>query len=60
MQSLMANWALIALILKSAFDLLFAISPKVDAPGGVIDFLYQLLKKASSGNSQPPSAPPAA
>jgi hypothetical protein len=61
MQSLIANWALVALIVKSILDLIFALNPKADAPGGVIDFIYQLLKKAISSNPlPPPSAPPSA
>jgi len=46
MQSLLQNWALIALIVKSVMDLIFAINPKADAAGGVVDFIYQLVKKA--------------
>jgi hypothetical protein len=54
MQSLLQNWALIALIVKSALDLLFAINPKADAPGGVIDMLYQAVKNI--GAPKPPQA----
>lgn len=57
MQALLQNWALVALIIKSIMDLVFAINPKLDAPGGVIDFIYQLVKKALSGKTPPPSAP---
>jgi hypothetical protein len=56
MQSIIANWALVALIVKSVLDLIFALNPKADAPGGVIDFIYQLIKKALASNP-PPSAP---
>ncbi len=46
MQNLIQNWALVALIVKSILDLIFVINPKADAPGGVLDFIYQLVKKA--------------
>ena len=38
------NLPLILLILKSIADLIFAINPKADAPGGVIDAAYTWLK----------------
>lgn len=48
---IVAHWAVVLLAGKSFLDLLFAINPKLDAPGGVIDALYQWLKGKS-----PPSA----
>lgn len=42
---LQSNWALVLLVVKSVLDLLFVISPKADAPGGVLDYIYQLVKK---------------
>ncbi len=52
LSDLTANWALIALILKSLLDLIFAINPKADAPGGVIDSIYLFLKAKVSQPSQ--------
>lgn len=55
MQSLIgwftSHWALVLLAVKSVLDLLFAINPKLDAPGGVVDAVYQWLK-----GKTPPSA----
>ena len=44
LSTLTANWALIVLILKSVLDLVFLVNPKADAPGGVLDAIYQFLK----------------
>ena len=44
MALLVANLPLILLVLKSIADLAFAINPKLDAPGGVIDWAYTLVK----------------
>ena len=49
--ALSTNWSLVVLLLKTFLDLLFAISPKADAPGGVVDALYLFLK------SKMPTAP---
>jgi len=43
---LAAHWAVLALVVKSLLDLLFLLDPAADAPGGVLDWLYQQLKKA--------------
>lgn len=44
LQFIQNNWALIVLFLKSFADFLFARNPKLDAPGGVVDFVYLYLK----------------
>jgi len=43
---LAAHWAVVALAVKSLLDLVFLLDPAADAPGGVLDWLYQALKKA--------------
>jgi hypothetical protein len=63
MQALIAwlgsNWAVVALAVKSLLDLVFVLNPKLDAPGGVIDYIYQAIKKALAPPA-PPANPPSA
>lgn len=40
-----AHLPVVLLVVKSVLDLVFAINPSADAPGGVVDWLYQEVKK---------------
>lgn len=40
-----AHWPAVLLVVKSVLDVLFAVNPNADAPGGVLDWLYQEVKK---------------